>query len=76
MYKIVGVPKEVIEDETLRYIVAEEVGSGKTYRHKFVDAFCNINEAMNLAKSFENGEIYLRDGDTDVELIEEDKYSC
>lgn len=75
MYRIVGVPKEVIEDETLRYIVTEEVGSGKTYRHKFVDAFTDFRPAADVANPLECGEIYLR-GDTDVELIEEDKYSC
>lgn len=71
MYRIVGVPKEVIEDETLRYIVTEEVGSGVTYRHRFVDAFTDFRSAADVANPLENGEIYLRDEDTDVELIEE-----
>lgn len=76
MYRIVGVPKEVIEDETLRYIVAEEVGSGITYRHRFVDAFTDFRSAADVANPLENGEIYLRGDtdDTDVELIEEDEF--
>lgn len=73
MYRIVGVPKEVIDDETLRYIVAEEVGSGVTYRHRFVDAFTDFRSAADVANPLEGGEIYLRDEDTDVELIEEDE---